>query len=127
MEARRYKEPLPDGCPPDAAEEIVDPRRVFRLTRAGMPTDDDFRSLRAENPTRVYRGLDECRVRGLSVFGNRGDCEWAARLPRLRGCSLCSIDLGIGAGRIQQTGQRSHHTWWPLAQFDILARCEPRT
>lgn len=125
MKPSPYKEPLPDGCPPDTAEEIVEPRRVFRLIRSDVPTDDDFHSLRAENPTRVYRGLDECRVRGLSVFGTRNDCEQAARLPRLRGRSLCRVNLVRGAGRIRQTGQWSHHTWWPLARFDILAHCEP--
>ena len=31
--------------------------------------------------------------------------------------------LESGAGSMQQTGRPSHHTWWPLAEFDILGRC----
>ena len=39
-----YREPLPEGCPPDDAEEITTPRIVYRLVRSNPPTDDDFRS-----------------------------------------------------------------------------------
>lgn len=43
-----YREPLPEGCPPDSAEEITVTRKVFRLIRTVPPTDDDFRSQREE-------------------------------------------------------------------------------
>jgi hypothetical protein len=115
-----YRETLPEGCPPDAAEEIAAPREVFRLVRNNPPVLDGFRSQRAEKPDAVFQ-VSECQARGLSVFAERLDSERALKLPTLRGRLICRLMLEAGAGRIQQTGRRSHHTWWPLAAFDLLA------
>ena len=116
-----YLEPLPEGCPPEEAEEIVEPVEVFRLVRQNPPTLAEFRSQRAEKPDKVFKDVPECQARGLSVFTNRRDAaEKALRLPRFRGFFICRVALQPGAGRIQQTFQPSHHTWWPLASFDIL-------
>ena len=122
-----YREPLPDGCPPDTAEDIVQPRDVFRLVRTDPPTEEDFKSQRAENPGRTFRGVDECQARGLSVHTERSDSENALRLPTLRGRLICRLRLRLGAGKIQQTGRPSHHTWWPLADYDVLAQCTVET
>lgn len=121
-----YREPLPEGCPPDAAEEIAALREVFRLVRNSPPTLDDFKSQRAEKPDAVFQ-VSECQARGLSVFAERRDSERALKLPTLRGRLICRLRLEGGAGRIQQTGRPSHHTWWPLAAFDILAHCGVET
>ena len=119
----RYRESLPPDCPPDEAWEITSPATVFRLVRTHLPTADDFRSQRAEKPFQKF-GVSECRARGLSVFSRREEAsQRAMKLPALRGRLVCRVQLESGAGRIQQTGQRSHHTWWPLAEFDILSRC----
>ena len=118
-----YREQLPEGCPPDEAEEINTRREVFRLVRNRTPTEEDFRSQRAERPGYAFRGVTECQARGLSVHTERGDTERALKLPSLRGRFICRLQLEAGAGRIQQTGAPSHHTWWPLADFDILSRC----
>jgi hypothetical protein len=118
-----YREELPEDCPPEAAEEIAAAREFFRLVRTSSPTLDDFRSQRAENPQAVFN-ISECLARGLSVFAVRQDSEKALKLPRLRGRRICRVKLKTGAGRIRQTGRPSHHTWWPLAAFDILAHCE---
>lgn len=117
-----YREPLPEECPPDGAEEIAAPREVFRLVRNSPPTVGDFLSQRAEKPDAVFQ-VSECQARGLSVFAERRDSERALKLPTLRGRLICRLRLEAGAGRIQQTGRRSHHTWWPLAAFDIMAHC----
>ena len=122
-----YREPLPDGCPPDTAEEIVQPRDVFRLVRTDPPTEDDFKSQREENPGRTFRGVDECQARGLSVHTDRRDSENALRLPKFRRWSICRLQLGLGAGKILQTGRPSHHTWWPLADYNVLAQCTVET
>lgn len=63
-----YREPLPDNCPPDAAEAINAPRIVYRLVRNIPPTDADFRSQRSERPEQIFRDVTECQARGLSVF-----------------------------------------------------------
>ncbi len=121
-----YREPLPEGCPPNVAEEISAPREVFRMVRNSPPTEDDFRSQRAEKPLAIFQ-VSECQARGLSVFFERRDTEQALKLPRLRGRLICRLRLEAGAGRIQPTFQPSHHTWWPLADFDILAHCGVET
>ncbi|MBK6728412.1 MAG: hypothetical protein IPG63_14445 [Xanthomonadales bacterium] len=122
-----YRDLLPEECPPEAAEEIAAPRDVFRLVRNMPPTLDDFRSQRAEKPETVFQ-VSECQARGLSVFAERQDAEARAlKLPRFRGCLVCRVTLEAGAGRIQQTFQPSHHTWWPLAAFDILTHCGMET
>ena len=118
-----YREPLPEGCPPDEAEIISRPRTVFRLVRNNPPTYDDFRSQRAEKPGYAFRGASECLARGLSVNTTLHDIEPKLKLPRFRGMLVCRIELDGRAGRIQQTGTRSHHTWWPFADFDILGNC----
>jgi len=118
-----YREPLPDNCPPDEAEEIASARVVFRLVRSNPPVLDDFSSQRAEKPDAVFNGVDECRARGVSVYANRADCAKTLKLPRFRSHHVCKVALEQGAGRIQQTFQPSHHTWWPLADYDILAHC----
>ena len=123
MTERRYRESLPPGCPPDAAQEIASPASVFRLVRTDPATADDFRSQRAEKPFHQFRGVTECHARGLSVFARREDSQRALKLPALRGRLICRVQLESGAGSLQQTGRPSHHTWWPSADFDILSRC----
>jgi len=123
-EFMKFRELLPEGCPPDDADEVFAERDVFRLVRTHSPTIDDFRSHRAEKPDGKF-GVSECQARGLSVHVDRRDSERALKLPALRGRFICLVHLRAGAGRIQQTGRPSHHTWWPLAEFNILANCEP--
>lgn len=123
-----YRDSLPEGCPPDAAEEVTTPRAVFRLVRTDPPTLDDFLSQRQEKPNKEFYGVTECQACGLSVFADRRDAEAKAlKLPRLRNRKICRVSFPAGAGRIQQTFQPSHHTWWPLADFDILAHCGVET
>ena len=127
MTEPRYREALPPGCPPNEAREITSSETVFRLVRTHPPTADDFRSQRAEKPFQEFRRVSECRARGLSVFFRQEDSQRALMLPALRGRLICRVQLESGAGSIQQTGRRSHHTWWPLAEFDILSRCTVET
>ena len=119
-----YREPLPENCPPDEAAEIDVPRVVYRLVRNNPPTDDDFQSQRAERPDRIFRDVTECQARGLSVFANRTVAEQLSTMGSLQGTAICRVTLTPGAGRIQATGRRSHHTWWPLADYDILEQCQ---
>lgn len=118
-----YREQLPEGCPPDDSVEISDPWEVFRLVRTRPPTADDFRSQRAERPNHVFTGANECEARGLSVHTDRQDSERALKLPSLRGRFICRLRLESGAGRILKTRTRSHHTWWPLSDYDVLGHC----
>ena len=42
MKAVTYREPFPDDCPPDASEEIAEPRVVYRIVRNNPPNECDF-------------------------------------------------------------------------------------
>jgi hypothetical protein len=117
-----YREPLPDGCPPEDSDIVLTERVVFRIVKTNPPTEDDFRSQRAERP-RAEFFADECVARGLSVHTDEVDSLELLKLPRLRGRMICQVTLLSGAGRIKQTGRPSHHTWWPLAAYDILSYC----
>lgn len=118
-----FVEPLPEGCPPEDAQEISGPRIVFRLVRHSPPTKEDFKSQRAGNPN-VQFNTSECLARGLSVRLKRTDLENLLKLPKFRGSLIGRVTLLNGAGYIKQTGQRSHYTWWPFAAFDILGNSQ---
>ena len=118
-----YREILPADCPPAAAEEIVSPRIVYRLVDGDPPADADFDSWRGKNPEAQPRTASECQARGLSVFSRSRDVRNLIELSSAKEARICQVTLGRGAGRIQKTGGRSHYTWWPRADFDILARC----
>ena len=118
-----FREQLPPGCPPSGAERVSDSRYVFRSVKWNPPRNCDFDSLQAKQPDR-YFGRGECRARGLSVFTSQSEAEKLLKLPLHKGEHLCLVELDVGAGFIQRTGQRkSHHTWWPLANYNILANC----
>ena len=119
-----YREPLPQNCPPDDAEEIITPRIVYRLVRTNPPTEDDFRSQRAENPHRIFRRVTECQTRGVSVRTDLEEAIELMSLPRMQERLLFQVALDDGAGRIMQTGGwPNHSTWWQLADFNILENC----
>lgn len=120
----KYREPMPEGCPPDVAEEIVEVQHVFRLVLSSPPTEADFQSQRAEKPDRNFVDVNECQASGLSVFVRRYDAERLLKMPKMRGRKVCRVLLNTGAGYIQKTGKSSHHTWWPFADYNILAQCD---
>lgn len=123
-----YREALPDGCPPEESDEITAEQTVYRLVKGKTASPGDFQSQRAKRPDAKFSNITECQARGVSVFADRHDArEKALKLPVFRGFFLCRVSLQAGAGRIQQTFQPSHHTWWPLADFTILDHCEVET
>ena len=83
-------------------------------------TDDDFRSQRWHQPLAKFRGVTECRARGVSVFGDVRDARRRQSRPRFKASRICRVTLARGAGWIQPTGSGSHLTWWPLASYDIV-------
>ena len=55
----KYREKLPQGCPPLDAEEIKSTRCFFRLTEGNPAKDSDFLSQRAIAPKAIFN-CDEC-------------------------------------------------------------------
>ncbi len=120
----KYREQLPPGGPPEDAECIIDQRCVYRLVQQDPPNSSDFKSQRATNPIAKFSGVSECQAMGLSVLSSKSVSENIKKLPKFRKYKICRVELNSGAGKIQQTGpNRLHHTWWPLANYDILANC----
>ena len=118
-----FREHLPEGCPPNEAEEIGQVRVVFRLVRTDPPTDSDFVSQRAEKPNNQFN-VSECRARGLSVFSEAREAEKQLKLRPLRAMLICQLTLDAGAGYMFRTGRQSHFTWWPLADYYVLDNCQ---
>ena len=118
----RFRECLPEECPPKDADEITEILVVYRLVRTDPPLDGDFRSQRAENPSRRFN-VSECMARGVSVFSDADVARDILRLRSQRGKLICELTLNKGAGYILNTGRKSHFTWWPLADFHVFNSC----
>ena len=118
-----FREPLPADCPPAEAVEITEPLVVYRIVRHDPPLDADSRSQRAMFPNRPFPNVSERQARGLSVHDDIRESQLLLNLRSFRGCTICQVNLGRGAGYIQRTGRSSHFTWWPLADYDIMDNC----
>ena len=63
-------------------------------------------------------------ARGVSVLSRRQEAEKARiKFDDLAETLVCQVTLDQGAGYIRRTKSRHHCTWWPFADFDILANC----
>ncbi len=107
----RYREPLPEDCPPETAEEIDAHRIVYRLVENDPPTYADFSSWRAKNLAEQTRNASECQARGVSVYSRSRDVRKLIERSEAEEARVCEVALDRGAGRIQKTGGRSHYTW----------------
>ena len=113
----RYYERLPPDCPPQDAVEITEPIKLYRLVKTLPPRVEDFESYRTLRPNDHF-GRDECKASGLSVYTRRSSAENQLRRPNFRGCHVCELDLGSGAGKLQRSGGRgAHRTWWPYSGY----------
>ena len=119
----RYRDDLPENCPPPEAEEITAPRTVYHFVRHIPPARRDFRSTLARHPDRPFPPREQCLAAGLSVFDDLAVCEAWLRRGRFRGSIIAAVALQAGAGTILKTGSPAHYTWWPAADFDIVAHC----
>ena len=70
-----YREILPADCPPEAAEEIVDRRIVFRLVEKDPPADADFDSWRVKIPGRSRVTHQSATPGGCRSFPGAGMYE----------------------------------------------------
>lgn len=121
----RYRDELPENCPPPEAEEIAEPRVVYHFARRVPPARRDFRTTLARQPGKFFPPRERCLAAGLSVFGDAAVCEAWQRRGRFRGSVIAAVSLEAGAGSILKTGGPSHYTWRPAADFDIAAHCRP--
>ena len=118
-----FRDELPEKCPPDGAYEITAETMVYRIVRENPPTSRDFRSQRQEQPNASF-SVDECLVRGISVWANEASAAQRLRLPNFRDAMVCRVKLTAGAGKIMQTFKPEHRTWWPYRTYDLAAFSE---
>lgn len=124
-ETETYSESLPVNCPPPEAHLPEDGMEVIRLVNQDPPDETDFKSFRSLHPSRKAP-TTECEACGLSVYTSQSDAERLRKLPKFKDSLPCVVRLSPLSGRIKQTNQPSHHTWWPSSQFNILTNCEIR-
>lgn len=111
-------EELPEKCPPKDA--VVPNGQVFyRLINGQEPTSDDFISVRVEKPLAIFKGVDECLARAVSIFAQRDECENILKLARHRHKRIFELDLYKHDGVIKKTFKLSHHSWWRTPSFKI--------
>ena len=125
LQMKKYREELPEGCPPDVATNIKDKTVVYRLIKNNPVVEEDFNSWRALHPNK-RRPIDisECQALGLSVMDNLDATKNYKKIPKFRNYKIAKLTLGNGAGFIKKTGKSGHYTWWPLADYDIIGTCE---
>lgn len=121
----KYREDLPEGCPPDDATDIGEETVVYRLVNNDPAMSEDFDSWRTLNPdTKCPGEVCECRARSVSVLETEEAAKRKRKLPKLKNSSISKLKLNRGAGKIKKTGGAAHYSWWPFADYDILAVCE---
>lgn len=123
MSTIQYKEELPDGCPPLDAEDIQG-IVFYRLVASHPPTEKDFLSLKALNPSKNHKSL-ECEARAVSVSVELNGALDLLKLPTQKGKLIAKLNLGGNTGKYKRTFARAHHhSWWIYNSCDPLSFCE---
>lgn len=123
MSTKYYKEELPDGCPPLDAEEIQS-IVFYRLVESHPPTEKDFLSLKALDPSKNHK-LHECEARAVSVSVELNGAVDLLKLPTQKGKKIAKLNLGENSGMHKRTFNRAyHHSWWIYSSCDPLSYCQ---
>ncbi len=121
--AIKYKEELPEQCPPGDAFEPSE-NLVYRLVESNPPTQQDFFSHRKLWPQKEYH-TDECRARSISVFFDIVECDLLRALPAHKTKKIAKVKVDESAGKMLSTGRDpSHHSWWIYSGFEAHNNCE---
>jgi|CXWL01.1.fsa_nt_gi hypothetical protein len=122
MSTKQYKEELPDGCPPPDAEEIQS-IVFYRLVESIPPTEKDFLSLKALNPSKDQKY--ECEARAVSVSVELNGAVDLLKLPTQKGKKIVQLNLDVNTGMHKRTFSRPHHhSWWIYSTCDPLSYCQ---
>ena len=120
----KYREQLPEDCPPRRCGIDTGNKRGVPTRALIAAKQKQISGLSALNDrTLCSRRLPNAKRVAYPSFARRTDAEKRLRLQKMRGRKICRLRLSAGAGHIQQTGRKSHYTWWPFADYDILAQC----
>jgi hypothetical protein len=111
-------EELPEKCPPENAFD-PDGRVFYRLSATQQPTEEDFKSQRANCPTCKFKDVSECIARSISVWDDFEKCLNLLKLPRHKGKAAMKIEMTSGDGLVLQTFKPNHYSWWRTQTFEI--------
>ena len=114
-----WNEKLPAECPPDDAKE-VDNFVIYRAVVNVPVKRDDFRSLRIMYPTRKFKPELDCISHALSCFDTLEKAAEVFDKPSHNEKYIVRIVLTKNCGRIKQTFQEGHYSWW------MYYTCDPR-
>jgi len=115
---KQWSEILPDQCPPDNSFE-PDGLVFYRLCASPPPTEEDFKSQRANCPTCNFNNVSECITHSLSVWDDIDKCLNLLKLPRHKGKAAMKLELSSNDGLVLQTFKPNHYSWWRTKSFDI--------
>lgn len=104
---------FPKTCPPDDSLEASGD--VYRLVGGEPPKKEDFISHWVKSPhnRKVYAAKGKaCEFCGLSVFRTMEDARRLSRRVRHLPKKIAKATLGPSMGRIKNTGNEDHCTWW---------------
>jgi hypothetical protein len=114
---------FPADCPPKAAKAVNG--YVFRFVRKDIPEDGDFESHFVLEMR--FDASKKCEACGCSVYLSEKDARAKANtVPALRKKQLARARLSAEWGKIAQTGEPTHHTWWivegkkPAVLFEVI-------
>lgn len=102
---------FPEQCPPSDARQ--DELTVFRLVSNLPATSDDFLPTIREFPHRKFLAKDLCIACGVSVFKEMDDL--LKKQEKYKNLKYKKVAKGIitrNDGRVKETGEPSHVTWW---------------
>ena len=113
MNAQRFEDDLPDGCPP---AEAVSAGGQFYATHRSLPPDaDDFRTAAGRG---AFPGGDDCQRHGNSVMADLADARHLCRLYPDVHRHVSRAALAATDGMLSANPTRcfpSHHTLWRFA------------
>ena len=116
---------FPDDCPPEDA--FASGETFYRITKDDPPSLRDFVSQYERDAGLARRTILKgrgtlCDTLGISVFANRDDAVKRAKEVRKfqLGNKIARVTLTPSSGKIRPKPWNgdSHHTWWPVKDFD---------
>src|SRR5271157_4434800 len=114
----KFREALPDGCPPNHASEGAWPQ-AFRLLAAAKPEPAHFLSSSAAKP--CPSGVDPCRWASCSLYTNLQTLKKKREtFPKLRKMSFfAELNIAANSGKTLNDGN-NHLDFWMFDHFDPI-------
>lgn len=110
-------EELPEQCPPSDSKEC---NGIYYRIANGNPAESaDFFSQRKMNPEKIFKGIEECIARAISVFSDIKDAKAIMKLPKFKNATIAEIKLSPQDGLMKKTFKNSHHSWWRATEFNV--------